>query len=115
MEKNKRKNPKGIRMPEELVEKIKQKEGLKTDQAVVNFLLKMYEQMVFPITLAPTLDRWIPPEQNPNSDKKSARHKTATPKKEAIIPRNEDKNSESTAEAGLSDFMRKRQQAKNGQ
>jgi hypothetical protein len=57
MEKNKKNNPKGIRLPEDLMKKIKEKEGLKTDQAVINFLLKWYEQTKFPILVTPTLER----------------------------------------------------------
>jgi hypothetical protein len=57
MEKQKRKNPTGIRMPKEITLKIKEKHDLKTDQAVVNFLFKLYEQTFFPIVVAPTLER----------------------------------------------------------
>ena len=69
-EKKKKKNPVGVRMDQKMTEKIKKDFNLTSDQQVVNFLFKLYEQTFCPIPI-PTLER-----QNPIIDRDHGKKST---------------------------------------
>lgn len=82
MEDKKKNNPVGVRFNKKSLQKIMATENLATPQAVVNFLVKWYEQTKWPITVAPTIERWEPQTGEAPAKKQIIVEKSTAPKPE---------------------------------
>jgi hypothetical protein len=118
MEKNKRETkrtkPTGVRFTIKDLDRIKEQEGLKTNQDVVDFLMALYNQTKFPILGVPTNDRYA--IQQPQSAEKFTQSGKNTPAKLSEKSGNTSGGRVETSKEvpEMSDFMKKRQQSKLG-
>ena len=53
----KRTEPTGVRFDKSFLEKTRKDTGLKSNQSIVDYLVKFYEQQVYPIVLNPVMER----------------------------------------------------------